>query len=175
MGLQNYSASAAQRGAPEPVIKCTPLLVDGVLYITIPDHVWALDARTGKELWHYDWVDHGGHLDRPARRRHLEDHGLFPNAGQLAHRPQRHYRQRAVEEELCRRAQAIFLDLGAADREEPCASSVSAATRWICPASSIHSIRRPAICNGPGGPRRARAIRRSRPGPTKRRPNMAAA
>src|ERR1700678_267279 len=52
----------SQRGAPEPVIKCTPLLVDGVLYFTIPDHVFALDARTGKELWHYDWVDHGGHL-----------------------------------------------------------------------------------------------------------------
>ncbi len=52
----------AQRGAPVPVIKCTPLLVDGVLYITIPDHVWALDARTGKEIWHYDWADHGGHL-----------------------------------------------------------------------------------------------------------------
>ena len=52
----------AQRGAPVPVIKCTPLLVDGVLYITIPDHVWALDARTGKEIWHYDWEDHGGHL-----------------------------------------------------------------------------------------------------------------
>jgi len=52
----------AQRGAPEPVIKCTPLLVNGVLYITIPDHVWALDASSGKELWHYDWVDHGGHL-----------------------------------------------------------------------------------------------------------------
>ncbi len=52
----------AQRGAPEPVLKCTPLLVNGVLYITIPDHVWALDAKIGKELWHYDWVDHGGHL-----------------------------------------------------------------------------------------------------------------
>jgi acido-empty-quinoprotein group A len=52
----------AQRGAPVPVIKCTPILVNGFLYITIPDHLWALDARTGKELWHYDWVDHGGHL-----------------------------------------------------------------------------------------------------------------
>src|SRR5215469_6586165 len=52
----------AQRGAPEPIIKCTPLMVNGVLYITIPDHVWALDAHTGKEIWHYDWVDHGGHL-----------------------------------------------------------------------------------------------------------------
>jgi acido-empty-quinoprotein group A len=52
----------AQRGAPVPVIKCTPLMVTGVLYITIPDHVWALDARSGNPLWHYDWVDHGGHL-----------------------------------------------------------------------------------------------------------------
>jgi acido-empty-quinoprotein group A len=52
----------AQRGAPVPVIKCTPILVDGVIYITIPDHVWALDARSAKELWRYDWVDHGGHL-----------------------------------------------------------------------------------------------------------------
>lgn len=52
----------AQRGAPVPIIKCTPLLVNGVLYLTIPDHLWALDARSGKELWHYDWVDHGGHL-----------------------------------------------------------------------------------------------------------------
>jgi alcohol dehydrogenase (cytochrome c) len=52
----------AQRGVPAPVIKCTPLLVGGVVYITIPDHVWALDARTGNPFWHYDWVDHGGHL-----------------------------------------------------------------------------------------------------------------
>ena len=52
----------AQRGAPVPLIKSTPLLVEGVLYITIPDHVWALDARTGQMLWRYDWVDHGGHL-----------------------------------------------------------------------------------------------------------------
>ncbi|HSZ17104.1 MAG TPA: acido-empty-quinoprotein group A [Terracidiphilus sp.] len=52
----------AQRGAPVPTIKCTPLLVESVLYMTIPDHVWALNARTGEELWRYDWVDHGGHL-----------------------------------------------------------------------------------------------------------------
>lgn len=52
----------AMRGARSPVIKCAPLLVNGVLFITIPDHLWALDAHTGKELWHFDWVDHGGHL-----------------------------------------------------------------------------------------------------------------
>ena len=36
----------AQRGAPVPIIKCTPLLVNSVLYITIPDHLWALAARS---------------------------------------------------------------------------------------------------------------------------------
>jgi acido-empty-quinoprotein group A len=56
------SGIGAQRGAPVPMIKSTPLMVDGVLYMTIPDHLWAIDAHTGKELWHYDWVDHGGHL-----------------------------------------------------------------------------------------------------------------
>ena len=60
--VYRITSVGAQRGAPVPVIKCTPLLVNGTLYITIPDHLWALDARTGKELWHYDWVDHGGHL-----------------------------------------------------------------------------------------------------------------
>jgi acido-empty-quinoprotein group A len=60
--VYKITSVGAQRGAPEPVIKCTPLLVNGTLYITIPDHVWALDARTGKDLWHFDWVDHGGHL-----------------------------------------------------------------------------------------------------------------
>ena len=41
-------------------IKSTPVVVDGVMYFTIPDHVWAIDARTGRELWHYTWPSHGG-------------------------------------------------------------------------------------------------------------------
>ncbi|MEI9977344.1 MAG: hypothetical protein WDO73_37990 [Ignavibacteriota bacterium] len=44
-----------QRGVGNPEIKSTPLMVNGTLYFTIPDHVWALDARTGEELWHYGW------------------------------------------------------------------------------------------------------------------------
>jgi acido-empty-quinoprotein group A len=51
-----------QRGVGAPVIKSTPLMVNGILYFTIPNHVYAVDARTGQELWHYDWEDHGGHL-----------------------------------------------------------------------------------------------------------------
>ena len=42
------------------VIKSTPLQVDGVLYFTVPDHVWAVDARTGREIWHYIWKSRGG-------------------------------------------------------------------------------------------------------------------
>jgi outer membrane protein assembly factor BamB len=34
-------------------IKASPILVDGVIFITLPDHIWALDARTAKEIWHY--------------------------------------------------------------------------------------------------------------------------
>jgi len=34
-------------------IKASPILVDGRIYITTPDHIWAVDARTGQELWHY--------------------------------------------------------------------------------------------------------------------------
>ena len=51
-----------QRGVGEPTIKSTPLMVNGVLYFTIPDHVYALDARTGEQIWHYGWEDKGGHL-----------------------------------------------------------------------------------------------------------------
>jgi alcohol dehydrogenase (cytochrome c) len=41
-------------------IKGTPLLVNGVLYVTVPDHTWAVDARTGREIWHYRWESKGG-------------------------------------------------------------------------------------------------------------------
>jgi alcohol dehydrogenase (cytochrome c) len=41
-------------------ISATPLQINGVLYFTIPDHVWALDARTGREIWHHAWQSKGG-------------------------------------------------------------------------------------------------------------------
>src|SRR5436190_17061869 len=43
-----------------PAVKSTPLLVNGVLYLSSPDHVWAVDARTGREIWHYFWKTRGG-------------------------------------------------------------------------------------------------------------------
>ncbi len=40
-------------------IKGTPLMVNGTLYVTSPDNTWALDARDGRELWHYFWRTKG--------------------------------------------------------------------------------------------------------------------
>lgn len=41
-------------------IKCSPLLVNGVLYITVPDNVWAVDARSGHQIWHYTYPPNKG-------------------------------------------------------------------------------------------------------------------
>ncbi len=40
-------------------VKGTPLMVNGVLYVTTPDNAWALDAYDGRELWHYFWRTRG--------------------------------------------------------------------------------------------------------------------
>jgi alcohol dehydrogenase (cytochrome c) len=41
-------------------LKSSPLLVDGILYFTVPDNIWAVDARSGHMLWHYDHPTLGG-------------------------------------------------------------------------------------------------------------------
>ncbi len=41
-------------------VKATPLQVNGVLYFAAPDHAWAVDARTGREIWRFDWQSQGG-------------------------------------------------------------------------------------------------------------------
>ncbi len=50
---------AGARGAAVQ-IKSTPLLVNGILYFTAPNHAWAADARTGRELWHYQYPPNTG-------------------------------------------------------------------------------------------------------------------
>ena len=41
-------------------IKATPLMVNGILYFSTPDNAWAVDARSGHQLWHYTWKTKGG-------------------------------------------------------------------------------------------------------------------
>src|ERR1700753_4061718 len=41
-------------------IKASPLLVDGVIYFSVPDNVWAIDALSGHQLWHYSYPPNPG-------------------------------------------------------------------------------------------------------------------
>ncbi|HXA51460.1 MAG TPA: PQQ-binding-like beta-propeller repeat protein, partial [Candidatus Acidoferrum sp.] len=36
------------------------LFVDGIIYASSPDNVWAIDSRDGTVLWHYYWKTRGG-------------------------------------------------------------------------------------------------------------------
>ena len=42
------------------IVKGAILSIDGVLYVTAPDNVWALDANDGHLLWRYFWKTKGG-------------------------------------------------------------------------------------------------------------------
>jgi alcohol dehydrogenase (cytochrome c) len=44
-------------------IKSSPLLVDGILYFSVPDNIWAVDARSGHIIWHYNHpTTEGSHI-----------------------------------------------------------------------------------------------------------------
>src|SRR5271170_7502424 len=49
---QSWSLVLADRGG----LEVTPIVVNGVMYLPATDRVLALDAATGKEIWHYDVV-----------------------------------------------------------------------------------------------------------------------
>jgi len=46
-------------------IKATPIVVDGIVYVSAPDNLWAVDARTGRQVWRYRYQEnqafHIGH------------------------------------------------------------------------------------------------------------------
>ena len=49
--------------ASGPGLKSTPLLVNGTVYFTEPDDVWAVDARSGRQNWHYHYrANEGLHI-----------------------------------------------------------------------------------------------------------------
>jgi acido-empty-quinoprotein group A len=55
-----YRATGYGTGGFGSVIKSTPLEVHGILYFTMPDNVWAVDARTGREVWHFKYPQNEG-------------------------------------------------------------------------------------------------------------------
>jgi alcohol dehydrogenase (cytochrome c) len=47
-------------GGSSSNIRSTPLMIDGVIYLSTEDNAFAVDARTGREIWHYVWPSSGG-------------------------------------------------------------------------------------------------------------------
>ena len=47
-------------------LQMTPVVVDGLMYVTAANAVWALDARTGRQVWHYSRPRTSGLVGDPA-------------------------------------------------------------------------------------------------------------
>jgi alcohol dehydrogenase (cytochrome c) len=61
--VKNLSLAWAFQTDQTAGIKSSPILVDGILYFTVPDNLWAVDARSGHMLWHYRYPpNHGDHI-----------------------------------------------------------------------------------------------------------------
>jgi alcohol dehydrogenase (cytochrome c) len=58
--VRNLGLSWAFQTNQTATIKASPLLVDGILYFTVPDNLWAVDARSGHMLWHYKYPPNRG-------------------------------------------------------------------------------------------------------------------
>jgi alcohol dehydrogenase (cytochrome c) len=52
-------AWAFQSNQPQQ-FKASPLLVNGVIYVTAPDNLWAIDARSGRQIWRYVYPANDG-------------------------------------------------------------------------------------------------------------------
>ena len=48
-----------ETGRPDQ-IKATPIVVNGIAYLTTPDNLWAIDARSGRQIWHYSYPNNAG-------------------------------------------------------------------------------------------------------------------
>jgi PQQ-dependent dehydrogenase (methanol/ethanol family) len=66
----NVTALGPRWTFPIPVqqnaLQVTPVVVDGVMYVTAVNAVWALDARTGRQVWHYSRPRTQGLVGDPA-------------------------------------------------------------------------------------------------------------
>ncbi|NYF81117.1 acido-empty-quinoprotein group A [Granulicella arctica] len=51
--VANLGLAWAFQTGQTALIKSSPLLVDGMVYFTVPENIWAVDARSGHMIWHY--------------------------------------------------------------------------------------------------------------------------
>jgi alcohol dehydrogenase (cytochrome c) len=57
--MQLTLAWAFQTNLAQP-IKSTPIVVHGIIYLSAPDNVWAIDARSGRQIWRYSYPANEG-------------------------------------------------------------------------------------------------------------------
>ncbi len=147
-------------------LQVTPVVVDGVMYVTSANECYALDAGTGREIWHYQRPrtkgligNAAGGINRGvARRRRARVHG---------HRSRPPHRARIARPARC--CGIPRWPTGARTTTPPARRSPSAtsssqvppAAMKACADSSPPSIRRPAKKCGASGPCRRRASRGS--------------
>ena len=61
--VRNLSLAWAFQTDQPAQIKSSPLLVNGVVYFTVPENVWAVDARSGRQIWRYtSTTSQGNHI-----------------------------------------------------------------------------------------------------------------
>lgn len=58
--VHNLTLAWAFQTGQNGFLKSSPLMVDGILYFTVPDNVWAVDALTGRQVWHYTYHQNPG-------------------------------------------------------------------------------------------------------------------
>ena len=71
----NVSQLRAQwvfHAANSNLLECTPVVVDGTMFVTAANDVFALDAKTGKQFWHYQ---------RPVTEGLIDDASAHHNRG----------------------------------------------------------------------------------------------
>ena len=156
------SAGSRRRGCsrcPTPArCRCTPVVVDGIMYVTAPNECYALDAGSGRQIWHYKRPRTQGRLRRRRQsrrrgRRRSRVHG---------DRPRAHHRARTASPASC--CGTPSSPTGArTTRRRPrrCrpatwSSPASPAASTAPTASSPRTIRRPARKSGASGPCRSR-------------------
>ena len=150
-----------RRCRASPCSQATPLVVDGVMYMTQPGVVVALDARTGRQIWRYT---------RQQKQKNPQEINPF-NRGVAHPRPpavRRHARRRARRARCENRTAALGNAGGrhdarlqpherAAGRQRQGASSASRAASSARAVFSMPTTRPPASACGGGTPCRDRA------------------
>ena len=94
-------------------------MVDGVMYITSSNEVYALDARTGRRIWKYR-DDQSKRQKRESRRCGIRRSRVLRHQRLSFGRAEPDYGSGTLQTKICRFRAAILRDSRAAGREGPC-------------------------------------------------------